>query len=174
MFTVKIREKANRTAKPLRLLFIISIAALALIMGVATPESRAGSEAIPFDEAEVFFEFNSTDLDLGFDIFVDGEPWTSVRVIGPDSRIFRLLTDGSLSDLGQNVVSGANRHAAGSRGRIDGQDIHPRRASGLGRPGLGTPPGFGGGFAPRRRLLARFRLEGHRQDLVHVPDRHKL
>ena len=100
MFTTKIREKANRTAKPLQLLSIISIAALALTLGAATPQVWA-DDVVYFDEAQVFFEFNSTDLDLGFDIFVDGEPWESVRVIGPDGRIFRLLTDGSLNVLGQ-------------------------------------------------------------------------
>jgi len=103
MFTVKIRENANRTARSLRFLSIISVAALALILGAATPQVAADG-VVPFDEAEVFFEFNSTDLDMGFDIFLDGEPWESVRVIGPDGRIFKVITGGGLLEQGNTEI----------------------------------------------------------------------
>jgi hypothetical protein len=61
-------------------------------------------DPVEFDEAEVFFEFNSTDRDLGFDIFLDGEPWETVTVTGPDGQIFQVLTDGSLFDLGNTEI----------------------------------------------------------------------
>jgi hypothetical protein len=93
MFTGKIREKSIGKIRPRRLLAVLLALVVALILGAAAPEGWA-NDAIPFDEAEVFFEFNSTDLDLGFDIFMDAEPWTSVRVIGPGGRIFKVLTDG--------------------------------------------------------------------------------
>ena len=103
MFTGKIREKSIGKIRPRRLLAVLLALVVALILGAAAPEGWA-NDAIPFDEAEVFFEFNSTDLDLGFDIFMDAEPWTSVRVIGPDGRIFKVLTDGGLQEQGNTEI----------------------------------------------------------------------
>ncbi len=41
---------------------------------------------IEFDEAEVFFELNNTDGDLGIHSSVDGEPWKELEMEGPDGR----------------------------------------------------------------------------------------
>lgn len=102
MLTAKVREKAMRKIRGMRLVVFVLVPAVALMLGAATPKGWAGGgDAIRLEEAQVFFEFNSTDLDLGFDIFLDGEPWTYVNVIGPDGRIFKLLTDGTLNELGQ-------------------------------------------------------------------------
>jgi hypothetical protein len=64
MFTIKIREKANTTAKPLRLLSIISVAAL----------------------GEIFFELNNTDGDLGIHGLIDGGSWKQVWIKDPARR----------------------------------------------------------------------------------------
>jgi hypothetical protein len=54
-----------------------------------------------FEDAEVFFEFNSTDNDLGLQIFLDAEGWDKVDVSDPDNhKIFQIHTQGTLSDLG--------------------------------------------------------------------------
>jgi hypothetical protein len=43
-------------------------------------------ETIEFDEAEVFFELNNTDGDLGIHSSVDGEPWKELEMEGPNGR----------------------------------------------------------------------------------------
>lgn len=56
---------------------------------------------IPFDDAEVFFEFNTTDDDLGLQIFLDAEGWSQVKVSSPQGRkIVQVSTHGTLSELG--------------------------------------------------------------------------
>ena len=55
---------------------------------------------IPFADAEVFFEFNSTDNDLGFQLFLCGEAWEEVEISGPDDEILEIEAEGSLKELG--------------------------------------------------------------------------
>lgn len=56
---------------------------------------------VPFSDAEVFFEFNTTDNDLGFQVFLDAQGWRSVDLAGPkDSPVFHLLADGRLAEIG--------------------------------------------------------------------------
>ncbi len=57
--------------------------------------------AIPFADAEVFFEFNTTDGDLGLQVFLDAEGWEKVGVGDPDlNKIVQLTATGPLADLG--------------------------------------------------------------------------
>ena len=63
-------------------------------------ESMNGAK-IPFADAEVFFEFNSTDNDLGLQVFLDGEDWEKVKVNGPGGvDVFEITATGNLSELG--------------------------------------------------------------------------
>lgn len=56
---------------------------------------------IPFDDAEVFFEFNTTANDLGLQVFLDAEGWKKVKVADPRGReIVEILARGTLSQLG--------------------------------------------------------------------------
>ena len=59
---------------------------------------------IEFDEAEVFFEFNATDLDLGIHIFFDAEAWQAVQVRGPGGTIFEVNNGGGLQQIGSTEV----------------------------------------------------------------------
>lgn len=66
-------------------------------------ESAKGKNpnTIPFDDAESFFEFNTTDNDLGLQIFLDTEGWEQVRVDDANGkRIVQVLTKGPLKELG--------------------------------------------------------------------------
>ena len=67
------------------------------------PEEEEG-EVVELEEAEIFFEFNSTDLDLGIHIFFDGEPWEEVEVCGPDGEIFEVSNDGELTNIGSTEL----------------------------------------------------------------------
>ncbi len=43
-------------------------------------------EVIPYDEAEVFFELNNTDGDLGIHALIDGDAWKRLRIEDTDER----------------------------------------------------------------------------------------
>lgn len=51
-------------------------------------DSNADSEEreIPFDEANVYFELNDTDGDLGIHALIDGEPWKRLEIESPNER----------------------------------------------------------------------------------------
>ena len=56
---------------------------------------------VPFADSEVFFEFNSTDNDLGLQIFLDAEGWEKVRVFDPtNEKIVRFNATGNFAELG--------------------------------------------------------------------------
>ena len=43
-------------------------------------------EEIPYDEAEVFFELNNTDGDLGIHALIDGDAWKRLRIEDTNER----------------------------------------------------------------------------------------
>ena len=66
---------------------ILPFAVVVLLIGIAAPASWAGDEEeIPFDVANVFFELNNTDGDLGIHALIDGEPWETLAIEDPDER----------------------------------------------------------------------------------------
>ena len=63
----------------------------AAILTLAVPATWADDDdsdeqEIPFEEAELFLEFNSTDEDLGIHISVDGDAWKELELEGPNGR----------------------------------------------------------------------------------------
>lgn len=63
--------------------------------------SESNVEGTPFDDAEVFFELNTTANDLGFQLFLDAEGWRRVKVSDPGKRnILQVLAEGQLAELG--------------------------------------------------------------------------
>jgi hypothetical protein len=62
---------------------------IALILGTAAPEVWANDDdgdEIPFDEAELFFELNDTDGDLGIHALIDGDAWKRLTIEDPRER----------------------------------------------------------------------------------------
>ena len=56
---------------------------------------------IPFPEARIFIEYNSTANDLGFHVFLDAEDWKEVEIINPNGRtIFEVEGKGGFGKLG--------------------------------------------------------------------------
>jgi hypothetical protein len=56
---------------------------------------------IPFAKLKLFFEFNSTDNDLGVQLLLDGEPWGRVSGFDPSGRkIVEFLAQGRMQQLG--------------------------------------------------------------------------
>jgi len=65
----------TRSFRSLHLL-LTGLAALAL----AAPASAAPPK---FEEARLYIEFNATDNDLGFHVFLDAEDWKTVSIVNP-------------------------------------------------------------------------------------------
>jgi hypothetical protein len=59
-----------------------------LALGVALPLAATATEP-PFSKAELFFELNHTDGDLGIHALIDGDEWRRLEIEDPDGR--RLL-----------------------------------------------------------------------------------
>jgi hypothetical protein len=65
----------------------VSVLATLLVLGAFAQDLRADDgDEIPFDEAEIFFELNDTDGDLGIHALIDGEPWMRLKIEDPTER----------------------------------------------------------------------------------------
>lgn len=72
--------------KPVKLLQIIGLTSLISTPGLALADDEADEEEIAFDVAEVFFELNNTDGDLGIHALIDGDPWKNLRIEDKNER----------------------------------------------------------------------------------------
>jgi hypothetical protein len=62
---------------------------------------EASLAGTPFEEAQVFFELNTTDHDMGFQVFLDAPGWKRVSLTDPNgNRLFGLSTDTKLKEIG--------------------------------------------------------------------------
>jgi hypothetical protein len=76
-------------------------AELELEDATADEEAEATAEREPFDDAQLFFELNATDNDLGLQLFLDAEGWRRVRVVDPREKdMVELVARGWLAKLG--------------------------------------------------------------------------
>jgi len=84
----------------MRLLMFVTIP-LALVGLAVSLSARQASGSQPFAEAELFFELNDTDGDLGIHASIDGGTWTSLEVEGPrDRRLLAILSENRLRSQG--------------------------------------------------------------------------
>jgi hypothetical protein len=106
------RKKSNGMKKHMLLLPVFLVAVVALILGALAPQVSAWGgkyrwyrESVEFAETAIFFEYNSTDQDLGLHIFWDAEGWEEVEV--KDRRgveIFEVENGGGLNEIGSTEV----------------------------------------------------------------------
>jgi hypothetical protein len=75
-----------------------------LLSAAAALTLHAPAWTAPFEQARIFIEFNATDNDLGFHVFLDAEDWKSVKIINPDGMtIFEATGKGSYGRLNQGL-----------------------------------------------------------------------
>jgi hypothetical protein len=81
---------------------VVGMTALTLTVAAPPPSSAGNGDAIPFDEARLFFELNNTDGDLGIHAEIDGEDWKRLTIKTPDRRraVLEVQTAGSLRQQG--------------------------------------------------------------------------
>lgn len=98
------RKRSTGMKRHMFLLPVFMVAVVALILGATAPELWArGKGKIPFEEAEIFFELNDTDGDLGIHGKIDGGPWKYVKIEDSRRRLLMYLT--TWSHLRQQAVT---------------------------------------------------------------------
>src|SRR5687767_5786963 len=83
---------------------IASRGALPLALSAALAWSvlpGGAAEAIEFDEADIFYELNATDGDVGVHVSLDAESWRELRIESPRGQeIIEVEPQGSLQRIG--------------------------------------------------------------------------
>ena len=82
------------------LLALVGASAVAFGLGGAAKATES-APSVRLAESTMIVEVNATDGDAGLQVFLDGEPWRSMRVTGPDGRtILDVTTRERLDDYG--------------------------------------------------------------------------
>src|SRR5262245_12768242 len=86
----------------------VGAALVMLTMGTMQAGSRARTAPATMQELEVariFIEYNSTDQDLGFHVFLDGEDWKEIRILNPRGQtIFQVQGRGGFGRYGMTEL----------------------------------------------------------------------
>lgn len=86
MFSAKIREKSIGKIRSMRLLAFFLVPVVVLTMGNAVSEVWAWG-VVELEVAELYFELNDTDDDLGIHGMIDGGPWKQIWIKDSDHRL---------------------------------------------------------------------------------------
>jgi hypothetical protein len=93
----------RQISKPV-VLSLLTVALLPMVFAEKT-NARQNAQETPFPEAELFFELNDTDGDLGIHASIDGGPWTSLAVEGPNERLLLdVISRGRLRNQGMTQL----------------------------------------------------------------------
>ena len=88
---IKGGNEMNRTYRSLSVVrTAMAATALALASPVIWADDDDDDDEIPYDEAELFFELNNTDGDLGIHALIDGEGWKRLTIT--DKRERKMLS----------------------------------------------------------------------------------
>jgi hypothetical protein len=105
----------KRLHRPTTLMLAASclIGGIAALVGIAgaksdrtvsargAPTSQAAGKSIRLEDATMIIEVNSTDRDAGLQVFLDGEPWKSMKIFRPGGgRILNVKAKGRLKGFG--------------------------------------------------------------------------
>lgn len=109
---------------------LLTLLAIPLALGslAAALSARQGQPTEPFAQAELFFELNDTDGDLGIHAAIDGGTWTSLDVEGP-TNLLRIVSKGSLRTQGLTQL--AFESAEPDFEELDPKDFFPRFPEGV-------------------------------------------
>jgi len=84
-------------------IFLLAVAPLVLgaTARIGSSEKHRKGAKMPFDQASIYIEFNSTDQDVGIQVALDAEAWRNLTIVSPDGRnVLALNGKGSLKKLG--------------------------------------------------------------------------
>lgn len=82
-------------------LFFLFLVTIQLLFSRWVWADHNKSAQVPFEVAQIFIEFNSTDQDVGAQVSLDGDSWRELNIITPDGRrILHVTSQGSLKTQG--------------------------------------------------------------------------
>ena len=82
---------------------IIALAAGAIVFLTAAAPGKGAK--LELEEANIFWEYNSTDNDLGVHVFLDGEDWKKMTITNPlGHRLFDVKGQGLYKKLGMSEL----------------------------------------------------------------------
>jgi hypothetical protein len=70
----------------LALAAVATLTAIAVAQWNSSSDAQAASKPIRLAQSTLIVEVNATDGDAGLQVFLDGEPWRSMTISGPDGR----------------------------------------------------------------------------------------
>jgi len=132
---------------------------LSLAFGIAPANSspsslRAAAGPVRLEEATMIVEVNATDGDAGLQVFLDGEPWSSMTISTPDGRrILAINTRTRLRNYGLTELFSESSEPEGCiySDRSPHQRFSPSSSLGRGAHGFGVAR-----QCSRNRCLARW------------------
>lgn len=93
------RAGLRRLSRPL--LSPLLAAAFVAASQSASAQTAAAQGVIPFSEADIFFELNATDGDVGVHVSLDAESWRELEIEGPGGRkVVEVVPQGSARQVG--------------------------------------------------------------------------
>ena len=82
--------------------WFVALAAAVAVVGMAVPPALV---AAPFPIAKIYWEYNSSANDLGVHVSLDGEDWSTVKIVHPDGdTIFQVTAAGGWAELGMTEL----------------------------------------------------------------------
>ena len=83
------------------LLAIAFLIAIAIAKSTSGSGAQAASKPIRLADTRLIVEVNATDGDAGLQVFLDGEPWRSMTISGPDGQtVLEVEGEGRLENYG--------------------------------------------------------------------------
>lgn len=97
----KIKTRRHRAMMRPTFLIYLFVPIFVFAMGLCATVAWAQDEEIPFDVAEIYFELNNTDGDLGIHSLIDGDPWKRLKIEDPRERqMLNIFVQGRLRKQG--------------------------------------------------------------------------
>ena len=82
-------------------ILLLGCVGFAVVPLTVIADDHDDGDEIPFDVAEVFFELNNTDGDLGIHALIDGDPWKRLYIEDPrDRKMLNIYVRGRLRRQG--------------------------------------------------------------------------
>jgi len=166
------------TRRPAAALLAASLPLAGIAVASADKGARPAAKPQRLEAATMIVEVNATDGDAGLQVFLDGEPWKSMRITAPNGRrilaidtrsrlrgygLTELFSESSEPPFDRFPLARFKRLFPAGRYRFAGRDIEGRRVVGSARLSHDIPAGpkitapAAGAAVPRDGLVAAWK-----------------